>query len=62
MSKFATPSTRRSATPSLTVCAMLHPSPVMAEAVDLEEDLVDPVEPVMVTELLRAQCAGSFIL
>ena len=62
MSKFATLSTRRSATPSLTVCAMLHPSPVMEEAVDLEEDLdLDPVEPVMVMELLRAQFAGSFI-
>ena len=58
MSKFATLSTRRSATPSLTVCVMLHLSPVMEEAVDLEED---PVELEMVMELLRAQCAGSFI-
>ena len=61
MSKFATLSTRRSATPSLTVCVMLHLSPVMEEAVDSEEDLVDPPELEMVMELLRAQCAGSFI-
>ena len=60
MSKFATLSTRRSATHSLTACAMLHPSPAMAEAVDLEEVLEDQVEPVMVMELLRAQCAGSY--
>ena len=56
MSKFATLSTRRSATPSLTVYAMLHLSPAMGEAVDLKED---PVELEMVMELLRAQCAGS---
>lgn len=59
MSKFATLSTRRSATPSLTVCAMLHPSLAMAEDVDLEE-VKDLVEPEMVMELPRAQCAGSY--
>ena len=59
MSKFATLSTRRSATPSLTVCAMLRPSPAMVEVVDLEE-VKDLVEPEMAMELPRAQCAGSF--
>lgn len=59
MSKFATLSTRRSATPSLTVCAMLRPSLAMAEDVDLEE-VKDLVEPEMVMELPRAQCAGSY--
>lgn len=59
MSKFATLSTRRSATPSLTACAMLRPSLAMAEDVDLEE-VKDLVEPEMVMELPRAQCAGSY--
>ena len=58
MSKFATLSTRRSVTPSLTVCVTLLPSPAMAEVVDLEE-VKDLVEPEMVMELLRAQCAGN---
>ena len=59
MSKFATLSTRRSATPSLTVCVTLRPSPAMAEVADLEE-VKDPVEPEMVMEPPRAPCAGRY--
>ena len=58
MSKFATLSTRRSATPSSTVCVTLRPSLATVEDVDLEE-VKDLVEPEMVMELPRAQCAGS---